>query len=39
LFCQLFSAQAHKNSEPTRRSSLNPTDNLYNIHHGIHSEA
>jgi hypothetical protein len=36
---QLFTAQAHQNSERTRRSSLNPTDNLYNITHGIHSEA
>ncbi len=29
--CQLFSAQAHQNFEQTRRSSLNPTDNLYSI--------
>jgi hypothetical protein len=29
--CQLFPAQAHQNFEQTRRSSLNPTENLYNI--------
>jgi hypothetical protein len=31
LFCQLFSVQAYQNFERTKRSSLNPTDNLYNI--------
>ncbi len=39
MLYQLFPAQAHQNSERTRCSSLNPTDNLYNITHGIHSEA
>ncbi len=35
----MASTVKHQNSERTRRSSLNPTDNLYNITHGIHSEA
>ncbi len=37
LLCQQFSAQAHQNSDRTRRSSLNPIDNLYNIIRAISS--
>jgi hypothetical protein len=37
--CQLLFAEAHQNFERTKRNSLNPTGNLYNITHGIHNKA